>query len=178
MAKKRSQKQNDIDALHTELLQVSSVVLSSFEGLSVQQDTELRRAIQAAGGRYRVVKNTLAARAAQETPAAALLANLKGVNSIAYTTGDAVALAKVLAKYAKDNEALTFRAGLVEGRVISVEELQALAALPTRDEVFAKLLGLLQAPAQRLVSVLSAPARQLAVVLGQAEKEKKFTEPN
>ncbi len=178
MAKKRSQKQNDIDVLHTELLQVSSVVLSSFEGLSVQQDTELRRAIQAAGGRYRVVKNTLAERAAQETPAAALLANLKGVNSIAYTTGDAVALAKVLAKYAKDNEALTFRAGLVEGRVISVEELQALAALPTRDEVFAKLLGLLQAPAQRLVSVLSAPARQLAVVLGQAEKEKKFTGPN
>lgn len=178
MAKKRSQKQNDIDALHAELLQVSSVVLSRFEGLTVQQDTELRRAIQAAGGRYRVVKNTLAERAAQETPAAPLLADLKGVNSIAYTTGDAVALAKALAKYAKDNEAFTFRAGLVEGRVISVEELQALAALPTRDEVFAKLLGLLQAPAQRLVSVLSAPARQLAVVLGQAEKEKKFTEPN
>lgn len=178
MAKKRSQKQNDVDALHTELLQVSSVVLSSFEGLTVQQDTELRRAIQAAGGRYRVVKNTLAERAAQETPAAPLLADLKGVNSIAYTSGDAVALAKALTKYAKDNEAFSFRAGLVEGRVISVEELQALAALPTRDELFAKLLGLLQAPAQRLVSVLSAPARQLAVVLGQAEKEKKFSEPN
>lgn len=178
MAKKRSQKQNDVDALHTELLQVSSVVLSSFEGLTVQQDTELRRAIQAAGGRYRVVKNTLAERAAQETPAAPLLADLKGVNSIAYTSGDAVALAKALTKYAKDNEAFSFRAGLVEGRVISVEELQALAALPTRDELFARLLGLLQAPAQRLVSVLSAPARQLAVVLGQAEKEKKFSEPN
>jgi len=176
MAKKRSQKQSDIETLHTELLQVSSVVLSSFDGLTVQQDTELRRAVQAAGGRYRVVKNTLAARAAQDTPAAPLLAGLKGVNSIAYTSGDAVALAKVLTKYAKDNEAFTFRAGLVEGRVISVQELQALAALPTREELFAKLLGLLQAPAQRLVSVLSAPARQLAVVLGQAEKEKKFPE--
>jgi len=178
MARKRSQKQNDIETLHTELLQVSSVVLSSFEGLTVQQDTELRRAIQAAGGRYRVVKNTLAERAAQETPAAALLADLKGVNSIAYTSGDAVALAKALTKYAKDNEAFTFRAGLVEGQVVSVEELQALAALPTRDELFAKLLGLLQAPAQRLVSLLSAPARQLAVVLGQAVREKKFSEPN
>lgn len=176
MAKKRTQKQQDVEALHGDLLQVSSVVLSSFQGLTVQQDTELRRAVQAAGGKYRVVKNTLASRAAQETPAAKLLAGLKGVNSIAYTAGDAVALAKVLTRYAKDNPAFTFRAGLVDGRVVSVDEFQALAALPSREELYAKLLGLLQAPAQRLVSLLSAPGRQLAVVVSQAEKAKKFGE--
>lgn len=176
MAKKRTQKQQDIDALHTDLLKVSSVVLSTFGGLTVQQDTELRRSIQAVGGKYRVVKNTLAELAAQETPVADLLKDLKGVNSIAYTEGDAAALAKALTKYAKDNEAFTFRAGLVEGRVVSVAELQALAALPTRDELFSKLLGLLQAPAQRLVSLLSTPGRQLAVLTNQAVKEKKFPE--
>ena len=178
MAKKRTQKQKDVEALHGDLLQVSSVVLSTFTGLTVQQDTELRRAVQAAGGKYRVVKNTLAARAAQETPAAKLLAGLEGVNSIAYTEGDAVALAKVLTRYAKDNPAFTFRAGLVDGRVVSVDELQALAALPTKEELYSKLLWLLQAPAQRLVSVLSAPARQVAVAVDQGVKENKFSQAN
>jgi len=178
MAKKRAAKQKDIEALHSDLLQVSSVVLSTFQGLTVQQDTELRRAIQAAGGKYKVVKNTLAQRAAQETPAEKLLEGLEGVNSIAYTEGDAVALAKVLTRYAKDNPAFTFRAGLLEGRVVSVDELQALAALPTRGELFAKLLGLLQAPAQRLVSVLSAPGRQVAVAVDQGVKENKFSQTN
>jgi large subunit ribosomal protein L10 len=176
MPKKRSQKQQDIDLLHSELLDVASMVLSSFNGLTVQQDTELRRAVQAAGGKYRVVKNTLAERAATDTPAAELLKDLKGVNSIAYTESDPVALAKALTRYAKDNEAFTFRAGLVEGRVISVEELEALAALPTHHELLGKLLGLLQAPAQQLLSVISAPGRQLAQVISQGEKEKKFKE--
>ena len=103
---------------------------------------------------------------------------MKGANSIAYTQGDAVALTKALARYAKDNPSFAFRAGLVEGRVVSVAELQVLASLPAREELFARLLGLLQAPAQRLVGVLSAPAHQMAVLLGQAEKEKKFKEAN
>jgi large subunit ribosomal protein L10 len=176
MAKKRPQKLKDVEALHGDLLQVSSVVLSTFQGLTVQQDTELRRAIQAAGGKYRVVKNTLAVRAAQQTPAEKLLSGLEGVNSIAYTAGDAVALAKVLTRYAKENPAFAFRAGLVDGRVVSVDELQALAALPSKEELYAKLLGLLQAPAQRLVSVLSAPGRQLAVAVDQGVKENKFSQ--
>lgn len=178
MAKKRSEKENEVQNLHQKLLRVASIVLTNFQGLSVQQETALRRAIEAAGGKYRVIKNTLAERAAPETPAAELLAGLKGVNSIAYTEGDAVALAKALAKYAKDNPPFAFRAGVVEGKVVSIGELEALAALPSREEVFAKLLGLLQAPAQRLASLLSAPARRLAVVLSQAEKENKFPEAN
>lgn len=176
MAKKRSQKQHDVEILHQELQRVSTLVLSSFQGLTVQQDTELRRLIHAIGAKYRVVKNTLAKRAAQDTPAASLLGSLKGVNAIAYTEGDPVTLAKALTKYAKDNPAFTFRAGLVEGRVLSLQELQALADLPNRDDLFARLLFLLKAPAQRLATVLSGPGRNLAVVVGQAEKEKKFSE--
>lgn len=178
MAKKRSQKQQEVELLHQELTRVSSLLLASFQGLNAAQEAELRRLIHSVGAKYRVVKNTLAARAAQDTPAAALLQGLKGANSIAYTQGDAVALAKALTKYAKDNPSFSFRAGLVEGRVVSVAELQALASLPGREELFARLLGLLQAPAQRLVGVLSAPGRQVAVVLGQAEKEKKFKAAN
>jgi len=178
MAKKRSQKQQDVEKLHQELLRVSTLVLSSFEGLTVQQDTELRRAIQAAGGGYQVVKNTLAERAAEATPAAALLQNLKGVNAIAYTAGDPVALAKVLNRYAKENPAFRFRAGLVEGRVLSLSQLQELAALPAREEMLSRLLGLLCAPAQRLAWFLNQPARSLAGVLGQAVEEKKFSQAN
>ncbi len=174
MAKKRAQKEKDVEILHTDLLGISSLVLSTFQGLSVAQDTELRRAVQAAGGKYRVVKNTLAQRAAEETSVAKLLAGLKGVNSIAYTKGDPVALAKVLTRYAKDNPAFTFRTGVVEGRVLSVEEFKTMAALPTREDLFSRLLFLLQAPAQRLVSLLSAPGRQVAVVLNQGVKENKF----
>lgn len=174
MAKKRSQKQQELERLQQDLRRVSSVVLTTFTGLTVQQDTELRRAVQAAGGRYKVVKNTLARLASQGTPAEPLLGKLKGINSIAYTEGDAVALAKVLTRYAKDNPALTFRAGVVEGRVLSLEELKGLAALPGREELFAKLLFLIKAPAQRLVSLLSAPARQTVVVINQAAKEEKF----
>lgn len=176
MAKKRSQKQQEVEKLHQDLRRITSVVLTSFDRLTVQQDTELRRAIQAAGGRYQVVKNTLAKRAAAETPAAPLMGELKGVNSLAYTEGDPVALAKVVTKYAKDNPAFTFRAGLVEGRVVSVDQLQALAALPTHEELLAKLLGLFEAPAQRLAVVVGGPARQLAILLQQAQKEEKFSQ--
>jgi large subunit ribosomal protein L10 len=174
VAKKRAQKQQELEQLQQELQKVSTVVLSTFQGLTVQQDTELRRAVQSAGGHYQVVKNTLARLASSGTPSEALLNQLKGVNSIATTDGDPVALAKVLTKYAKDNPSFTFRAGVVEGRVLSLDDLQALAALPAREELFARLLGLLKAPASRLVSVLSAPARQLAVVLNQGVKENKF----
>lgn len=176
MPKKRSEKQQEIDQLNQELQRVSSVVLSTFQALTGQQDTELRRAIQSVGGRYRVLKNTLAKRAAQGTPAESLLGQLKGINSIAYTAGDPVALAKALTKYAKDNPTFTFRAGVVEGRVVSLEQLQALATLPTRNELYSRVLFLIQASAQRLARALAGSGRRLAVVLQQAVKEKKFSE--
>ena len=109
--KKRSEKQQDLDKLKTELAKVSTVILSTFQGITVEDDTKLRRAVQAAGGKYKVVKNTLAERAGAGTPAESLLKNLSGTNSIAYTQTDPVALAKALTKVAKDVPAFQFKSG-------------------------------------------------------------------
>jgi large subunit ribosomal protein L10 len=172
--KKRSEKQHDLDKLKTELAKVSTVILTTFQGITVENDTKLRRAVQAAGGKYQVVKNTLAERAGAGTPAESLLKNLKGTNSIAYTAADAVALAKALTKIAKDVPAFQFRAGVVEGRVISIAEIQQLANLPSKDELISKIMFLLNAPAQRVTMALNALPRNVAVVVSEAIKSEKF----
>src|SRR5260370_2125849 len=132
--KKRSEKQQDLDKLKTELAKVSTVILSTFQGITVEADTKLRRAVQAAGGKYKVVKNTLAERAGAGTPAENLLKNLSGTNSIAYTAADPVALAKALTKVAKDVPAFRFKSGEVEARVISISDIKQLPNLPSTDE--------------------------------------------
>ncbi len=174
--KKRKEKQQDVEKLHVELGNVSTVILSTFKGITVEQDTKLRRAVESAGGRYRVVKNTLAERAGAGTPAEGLLKNLSGTNSIAYTASDPVTLAKILTKVAKDVPAFKFRAGVVEGRAISIEEIQHLAQLPSKDELIGKIMFLLNSPAQRLATVLAAVPRDLAVVINEAVKENKFAQ--
>ncbi len=141
--KKRSEKQEDLDKLKTQLATVSTVILSTFQGITVEDDNKLRRAVQAAGGHYQVVKNTLAERAASGTPNEALLKDLKGTNSIAYTATDPVSLAKALTKIAKDVPAYQFRAGIVEGRVLSIAEIQQLASLPSKEELISKIMFLL-----------------------------------
>ena len=172
--KKKSEKQKDIDALRKALGQAGNVFLTGYEKLTVAQDFELRKTVRGAGGGYQVVKNTLAERAAEGTPSSELLKNLKGMCSLAYTSGDPVALAKALTNYAKTNPSFTFRAGMVEGRVVDVAGITALATLPPKEEVFAKLLFLINAPAQRLVSAIGGVGRNLAVVVDQGVKESKF----
>src|ERR1700728_3367188 len=117
--KKRSEKQEDLDKLKIALAKVSSVIWTTFQGITVEDDTKLRRAVQAAGGKYEVVKNTLAELAGAGTPADAVLKTLKGTHTIAYTQTYPVALAKALTKIAKDVPAFQFKSGVVEGRVIS-----------------------------------------------------------
>jgi large subunit ribosomal protein L10 len=172
--KKRSEKQEDLDKLKVELARVSTVILTTFQGITVEDDTKLRRAVQAAGGTYQVVKNTLAERAGSGTPAEGLLKNLKGTNSIAYTNTDPVALAKALTKLAKDVPAFQFRAGLVQGRVINIAEIQQLASLPSKEELLSKIMFLLNAPAQRIAVALNALSRNMAVVVSEAVKAEKF----
>ena len=172
--KKRSEKQQDLDQLKTALARVSTVILTTFQGITVENDTKLRRAVQAAGGKYQVVKNTLAERAGAGTPAEGLLKNLTGTNSIAYTNTDPVALAKALTKVAKDVPAFQFRAGVVEGRVISIAEIQQLAKLPSKEELISKIMFLLNAPAQRMAMALNGLSRNLAVVVSEAVKAEKF----
>ncbi len=176
MAITRAKKTAQVEQLGGELEKVSSMIVATYSKLTVTQDFELRKALRPTGAKYRVVKNTLAERAGKGTKVEEALKNLQGVTSIAYTSGDPVALAKALAKYAKDNPEFSFKAGVVEGRVITVKEIESLATMPSKDELYSKLLFLLNAPSQRLVTTMNAVGRNLAVVVSQGVEQKKFKE--
>ncbi len=176
MAVSKAKKSEQIAELSSDLKKVNNLIVGTFGRLTVAKDFELRKSVRAAGAKYRVVKNTLAERAARGTSVEQVLQGLEGVTSIAYTEGDPVALAKALSKYAKDNPEFTFKAGIVEGRVISIREINALATMPSKEEIYSKLLFLINAPAQRLVTAMNAVGRNLAVVVNQGVKEKKFKE--
>jgi len=172
--KKKSDKKKDIDALHQDLEQSGNLFVTGYEKLRVDQDFELRKAVRGAGGKYRVIKNNLAEIAAQGTPSEAVLKSLRGMTSLDYTSNDPVALAKALTTYAKANPSFTFKAGIVEGRAIDVRAINELASMPSKEQIFAKLLYLINAPAQRLATAMQAVGRNLAVVLDQGVKEDKF----
>jgi len=174
MAVTKAKKNEQVEKLSGELQKVSNLVVTTYTKMTVAQDYELRKTLRGAGAKYKVVKNTLAERAAKGTKVEEVLKGLSGVNSITYTTVDPVALAKVLAKYAKDNPEFTFKAGVVEGTAVSTSELQALATMPSKEELYSKLLFLISAPAQRLVTVMNAVGRDLAVVLNQGVEKEKF----
>ena len=174
MAVSRAKKTEQVEKLSTELKSVSSVIVATYSKLTVAQDYELRKTLRTSGAKYRVIKNTLAERAAKGTKVEEVLKGLAGVTSIAYTQGDPVALAKALAKYAKDNPEFTFKAGVVEGRVVSIKVIESLATMPSKEELYSKLLFLLNAPAQRLATVINATGRDLAVVLNQGVEKEKF----
>ena len=176
MAVTKAKKTEQVEKLSADLKNVSNAVVATYSKLTVAQDYELRKALRGAGAKYQVVKNTLAERAAKGTKVEEALRNLSGVTSIAYTTGDPVAMAKALTKYAKDTPEFTFKVGVVEGRVISIKEIQALATMPSKEELMSKLLFLINAPAQRLVTVMNAVGRNLAVVVDQGVQQKKFKE--
>jgi large subunit ribosomal protein L10 len=176
MAVTRAKKKEQVEKLGSDLKNVSSVIVATYTKQTVAKDFELRKTLRSTGAKYRVVKNTLAERAGKGTRIEEALKNLQGVTSIAYTSGDPVALAKVLSKYAKDNPEFTFKAGVVEGRVVTIKEIEALATLPSKEELYSKLLYLLSAPSQRLVTALNAVGRNLAVVVSQGVQGKKFKE--
>jgi large subunit ribosomal protein L10 len=174
MAVTRARKIEQVDRLSQDLQKVSTVIVTTYTKLTVAQDYELRKALRGSGAKYAVVKNTLVERAAKGTKVEGALKDLAGVTSIAYTEGDPVALAKALSKYAKDNPEFTFKAGVVVGRVISVKEIDALATMPSKEEIYSKLLFLINAPAQRLVTAMNAVGRDLAVVINQGVEKQKF----
>src|SRR5271168_5487000 len=176
MAVTKAKKIEQMEELSGELKGASSAIVATFNKMTVSQDFELRKAVRGAGAKYRVVKNTLAERAAKGSKVEDAMKDLAGVTSIAYTSGDPVALAKALSKYAKDNPEYTFKAGVVEGRVISINQIQALATMPSKEEIYSKLLFLMNAPAQRLVTVMNAVGRDIAVVINQGVEKGKFTE--
>jgi large subunit ribosomal protein L10 len=172
--KKREDKKKDVESLRHDLEKLKNLFVTGYEKMKVGQDFELRKAVRGAGGKYRVVKNNLAGIASEGTPAGQVLQGLRGMTSMAYTTNDPVALAKALTAYARANPSFTFKAGLVEGRAIDIKAIQDLASMPPKEQIFAKLLYLINAPAARLVTAVNAVGRNLAVVVDQGVKENKF----
>ena len=173
--KKKSEKEKDLEALKKDFEAANNIFVTGYEKLTVQQDFELRKAIRGAGGQYRVVKNNLAEKASEGTKAEDLMKDLAGMTSMAYTQKDPVALAKALTTYSKNVPAFTFKAGMVEGRVIDIKAIQDLANMPPREEILAKLLFLINASAQRVVTAIGGVSRKLAVVVDQGVKENKFS---
>ena len=171
--KNREDKKKDFEELRKALEKANNVFVNGFEKLTVDQDFNLRKTIRGAGGSYKVVKNNIAEIASEGTPSESVLKGLRGMTSIALTD-DPVGLAKVLTAYAKTNPSFTFKAGLVEGRAIDIRAINDLANMPSKDEIFAKLLYVINAPAQQLVTAMNAVGRNLAVVLDQGVKENKF----
>ena len=174
MALSRASKSEKVKKLAAELEHSTSAIIGTFKGLTASKDFELRKTVRAAGGSYHVVKNKLAARAAEGTKIEQALKGLKGVSSVAYTSGDPVALAKALSTWVKDNAEFTFKLGIIDGKVIDVREIGDLATMPGKEELFSKLLFLINSPAQRLATVINATGRDLAVVINQGVEKGKF----
>ncbi len=160
--------------LTKELENSTSAIIGTFTGLTASKDFDLRKTVRAAGGSYHVVKNKLAAKASQGSKIEKALQGLKGVSAVAYTSGDPVALAKALSGWVKDNSEFTFKLGIVDGQLMDVKQIGELATMPGKEELFAKLLFLIQSPAQRLATVINATGRDLAVVINQGVEKGKF----
>ena len=171
--KTRAQKQRDLEALTEQFQAASAGMLIGFNKLTVSKDQELRRHLREAGARYTVVKNTLARKAAEGTPFAGAVEHFKGVTALALAEGDPVQLSKAISKFVRENpDVFTFKAGIVEGRVVALPDVEALATLPSKEVMISKIMFLINAQAQRLATVISAVPRNLAVVLGQVSEQK------
>jgi large subunit ribosomal protein L10 len=174
MAISKAKKAAKVKILTKELESSTTAIIGTFAKLTVAQDFELRKVVREAGGKYRVLKNKLAPIAGKGTKVEDALKGLKGVSAVAFTSGDPVALAKGFAKWVGNNAEFQFKLGIVDGELLTVEEVKALATMPGKEEIFSKLLYLINAPAQRLATVINATGRDLAVVIGQGVEKEKF----
>ncbi|HPA51926.1 MAG: 50S ribosomal protein L10 [Thermoanaerobaculia bacterium] len=168
----RTEKTDAIAQMTEALGSAPHAFLIDFQGISVPDVTELRRQIRATGSEYVVVKNTLALRAIKDAPIGALSEHFTGMTAVAWSKTDIVQLAKVLHQFGKTNPKIKVKAALVEGRPVPAAALESLASLPTRPELVARLLGLMQSPVRRLVTVLSSPQRKLAMTISAVAEKK------
>jgi large subunit ribosomal protein L10 len=171
--KTRAQKQENLEALTEQFQKASAAMLVGFNKLTVSKDQELRNQLRDAGVTYEVVKNTLARKAAEGTPFEQAAEHFKGVTAIALSEGDPVTLSKAISKFTKANpDVFSFKVGIVEGKVVELRDVEAIASLPSKEELISKIMFLINCQAQRLVTVLSAVPRNLAVVVKQIGDQK------
>lgn len=166
--KSRETKQRDLEALTSSLQNSTSAMVVSFNKLTVAKDMEFRNRLREAGAKYQVVKNTLARIAVKGTDFEQATDSFKGVTAIAWTDGDPVILSKAISKFMKDNaDHYTFKSGVVDGKLVDLQQLTTIASLPSKEELISKLLYVINAQAQRLVTVINAVPRDLAIVIKQ-----------
>jgi large subunit ribosomal protein L10 len=171
--KNKAEKQKDLESLIESFRNAKSAMLVGFQGMTVAKDQELRNQLREAGVTYAVVKNTLARKAAQGTVLEQASDQFKGVTAVALSTSDPVSLSKAISKFSKANpDVFTFKTGVVEGKVVALRDVEAIASLPSREELISKVMFLLNCQAQRLVTVISAVPRNLAVVIKQIGEQK------
>lgn len=171
---KHEKKEKQVEALREQLKDSRTLILNTFEGLKVSQDVELRNKMRSAGASYKVVKNRLLKRAAKGTPAEPVAQDLRGTTSLAQTEGDPVILAKLIVSYAKENPAFTFKAGMVEGRCVSLDALNQIASLSSKEALYAQIAGVVQATLQHTLSAVNILPRQIALLVQEAGKKQKF----
>ena len=175
--KSKGKKKEELDALKKDLAEAKNLFVAQFQGMTVAQDTELRQKIRDTKSKYRVVKNTLARKAAEgHSGRRCRRSHSMGPRPSHTTRTIRCRLAKALTAYAKTNPLFVFKAGMVEGRVINLADIASIAAMPSKEELIAKLLFLINSPAQRLAVAMNGVARNLAVVMQQAVEQKKFQE--
>src|SRR5256885_11938416 len=159
IVKTRTQKEQEIDVLHKEFQETPHALVVSFQGIKVADDERLRRELRQANLSYRVVKNTLAIRAAEGTPMAQIKDNFTGATAVALSKDDPVTLAKVLSKWAKESPVFSFKAGIVEGRAIQAQDVEALATMPSKEVLISKIMFLINSGAQRLAVATAGAGR-------------------
>lgn len=171
--KSKAQKQKDLEALTEQFQKASAAMLISFQKMTVPKDQELRSHLREAGSTYSVVKNTLARKASEGTVLEQAKEQFKGVTAVALSTGDPVSLSKAITRFNKANpDIFTFKVGIVEGKVVALRDLEAIASLPSKEELISKILFLVNCQAQRLATVISAVPRNLAIVVKQVSDQK------
>jgi len=174
--KTRERKQEDLNALTEQLSNSKSAMIVSFNKLTVTKDQEFRNQLREAGAKYQVVKNTIARLAVKGTPYEEASEHFKGVTGIVWTENDAVVLSKTISKFIKENsDFYTFKAGIVDGKVVNQKQVEAIASLPSKEELLSQLFYVINAQAERLVTVINAVPRDLVSVIKQIGDEKPET---
>lgn len=168
----RPEKEAIVIEVREKMQRAKGAVLSDFRGLTVHELAELRSNLRKQGVEYKIYKNTLAKIAVSQIGLEELSNFLEGPTALAFSYDDAVAAAKLLSSFSKEHKSLTLKAGVIEGKVVDANGIQAAAALPSREMLIAQAVGLMQTPMVNLVGVLQGPICSLAVALGQIAAEK------